>query len=443
MSVYILRACVSHRVITDSKVFRLGIFSDDANSVGPESTKVRRMRVRMLLYVYVNQLATRIGCTTLLSENITQSVLDKSSLPQMTESEKRWHAFMTSWVGMTKLMETISDMFFPSAAITRQLLLSGRYKSLLRHFQPILEQHHRDLNELQGISSWLFIYASGLTEHTGISETFRDILFIDYQYIRLYINSLAIQAVVERALPQSNDSSSSRDALLISNMSPSDYALNAEVVGAACHILRKTVSLAHSGLLRFAPVRLYLRIISASIFLLKAMSLGCGNNELQVSLGVLEECIQALKTTAIDSMHLSSRYGTLMERHVTRFRRNFVGPFRPNGQSQIITGRNSQRVNTSIPSMSRQQSVPLDSQTAMAERNGLEWGHMSGQHQEELDMTGMQSFANMGGDDGFSFMDDWMAQPFDPSIAPFGMDGQQVMSGFELRSLDFLWNLPT
>jgi hypothetical protein len=172
--------------------------------------------------------------------------------------------------------------------------------------------------------------------------------------------------------------------------------------------------------------------MSPSDYSLKAMSLGAGNNDIQISLGVLDECIQALQSTAIDSMHLSSRYGTLMERHVARFRRNFVGPFRPNGQPQMATAQGSQLhsiVQSSIPSV--------------AEGRGLEWDNTSGQQQQDNDLNDMQTFGSINIDTGINFLDDWMAQPFDPSIAPFGTDGKQVMSGFHVGSLDFLWNLPT
>jgi hypothetical protein len=43
--------------------------------------------------------------------------------------------------------------------------------------------------------------------------------------------------------------------------------------------------------------------------------------------------------------------------------------------------------------------------------------------------------------DGGIPIDDWLAQPFDPSIAPFGMGTYQSASGFEMDSLDFLWNM--
>ncbi|KAL2070138.1 hypothetical protein VTL71DRAFT_14818 [Oculimacula yallundae] len=395
-----------------SLAHELGIFNDDDQPSGTRNSKARKLRVRVLLYVYVSQVASRIGCTTLLTEHVSQSVLIRSSVPDMTENDQCWHAFMTCWIGITKLMETINDMIFPSPAVTKQLLLSGRYKSLLRHFQPILEQHCKEMDALERISG-----------------PFRDILFIDYQYIRLCINSLAIQAVVERTQLQSTEV----NVLQVNNMSPSDYALNLEVIDASCLILRKTISLGHSGQLRFAPVRLYLRIITASIFLLKAMSLGAGNTEIEASLKVLDECIQALKTTAIDSMHLSTSYGTLIERHVTRFRRNFIVPFRP-GQIHA-NSRLMPAANTQLPADKRAATNTLPD-TAGSDWEGTGWPQHHG-----INFDNLQGFGVTDSDDSNQFLQEWMAQPFDPSIAPFGMDGQHM--GFELQSLDFLWNLPS
>lgn len=39
--------------------------------------------------------------------------------------------------------------------------------------------------------------------------------------------------------------------------------------------------------------------------------------------------------------------------------------------------------------------------------------------------------------------DDWLALPFDPAMAPFGLDsGPQSFQGFDDGTLDFIWNLP-
>jgi hypothetical protein len=42
--------------------------------------------------------------------------------------------------------------------------------------------------------------------------------------------------------------------------------------------------------------------------------------------------------------------------------------------------------------------------------------------------------------------DDWLALPFDPAMAPFGLGGdgggQGGFQGFDDGTLDFIWNLP-
>jgi hypothetical protein len=38
--------------------------------------------------------------------------------------------------------------------------------------------------------------------------------------------------------------------------------------------------------------------------------------------------------------------------------------------------------------------------------------------------------------------DDWLALPFDPAMAPFGLDNQRDFQSFDDGTLDFIWNLP-
>ncbi|KAH8588834.1 hypothetical protein B0O99DRAFT_524363 [Bisporella sp. PMI_857] len=398
----------------------LGIFSDqDAFSrVSDENnvSKVRRMRVRMLLYVYVNQLAMRIGCTTLLPETAPPLMRDRSPSPLMTTQVQQWQTIMSCWYEMTKLMETVTDMCFPSADITRQLLLSGRYNSLLNHFQPLIKQIYAKANKLE-----------------GISDSMHDLLFIEYHYIRLYINSIAIQAVVERAQAQdiASDGSSTRKGVFFTNVSGNDRAFNAEVIDAACQILRKTVYLSKAGTLCYAPVRIYLRVISASIFLLKAISLGVGNHDLHVSLGVLDECIQALQSNQrLDEMHLSARYGTLLARHVKRFRANFVTSLSRDGQ--IGNSSTSQGMNN----------LAVNQQASYLPASQIEGINVNPSLFNHLQNTRLNPSLELRGEDR-GFLDDWLVQPFDPGIAPFELGGPQSQTGFEIGSLDFLWNMPS
>jgi hypothetical protein len=217
------------------------------------------------------------------------------------------------------------------------------------------------------------------------------------------------------------------------SISPEDYNLIAEVIDASVQILKHTISLAHSGTLKFAPVRVYLRVVSASIFLLKAISLGARQSDLEISLGVLDECIQALKMNTVDEMHLCSRYGTLLERHVSRFKQNFVGPL-PFGTSTAYVPRPSSEF-AQVNHMSG-----IFGQTQMDSRNREQEPHEAQHGVLDGEVGDVSEFQGL---DGVSTLEDWLAQPFDPRIAPFGLGDNQQMSGLELESLDFLWNLPS
>ena len=262
----------------------------------------------------------------------------------------------------------------------------------------------------------------------------------------------------------------------------SEYPLISEVVDACCHILKKPISLAKTGSLRFAPVRLYIRVVSASIFLLKAISLGGPNIELQASLGILDECIKALQTMAVDEVHLSSRYGTLIARHVSRFRRNFITSRTP-AHGTVNTA--SQRIFKDIPSSAspanrriypgqegmsanHQNRNQMQSQATYPEHELV--SDLSSQfRQDQASERHLQDRGTQQGvEDSFSREDmtattpslpsletteafygsntgltqDWVVQPFDPGFAPFGIGDAQQMSGFDMGSLDFLWNLP-
>jgi hypothetical protein len=95
----------------------------------------RRQRIQQLLYVFINQLASRLGCMSLMPQSLNHSVF-----ATIHAGGDEWSSFMTSWIELTKLVKSVTDMFFPSATFTRQQLHSGRYIGLLDHFRPLLLQ---------------------------------------------------------------------------------------------------------------------------------------------------------------------------------------------------------------------------------------------------------------------------------------------------------------
>lgn len=121
-------------------------------------------------------------------------------------------------------------------------------------------------------------------------------LTIEYQYVRIYTNSVGMQAVVERTLAET-DTDVPQDDVLPMNLEPRDYDFIQEVVDGSCQILQKVVQLSESGALRYSPVRIFLRITTSSIYLIKGLSLGSRNQKLQSSLDILDAAIRALRAS--------------------------------------------------------------------------------------------------------------------------------------------------
>jgi hypothetical protein len=214
------------------------------------------------------------------------------------------------------------------------------------------------------------------------------------------MNSFGIQAAVDRVIGRRPPNSIDTDVLQ-SSITATDYSFIKEVIDSSCQALQSVNRLFEAGTLRYCPVRVFLRIIMASIFLLKALSLGIRTTDLETSLGILERSIQALRNSSLDEMHLASRYGELLDMHLEKYRQSMVP--------------------TSIPRGIH----PVDPTSQWIFDNSVPQGD------------------GALGDLPMPAVDDWLALPFDPSIAPFGFatDDPDIAEP-EDRSWDFLWSLP-
>jgi hypothetical protein len=125
----------------------LGLFEDNASidkdqisypKFSPEYLVLRRIRARKLLYVLLEQLSWRLGCTSMIPQSLNHALMEKIPVDSATGAVEQWQSFMSAWVELTKLARSVSDTIYPSAATTRSLLRTGRYIGLLEHFQPLL-----------------------------------------------------------------------------------------------------------------------------------------------------------------------------------------------------------------------------------------------------------------------------------------------------------------
>jgi hypothetical protein len=390
-----------------SLAHELGIFETEESDSPSEEQEwkeqmaLRRQRVQRLLYVYINQLAWRIGCMSPIPQSLNHAVLGGRKPRWLSQPGSTWLIFMDSWIELTKLAQSVTDMFFPSAKFARQQLHSGRYVGLLEHFRPLLNQ-------------WKDKYL----QPQVLDKAFYNDLFIEYHFVRVYTHSVGMQAVVERVVADADPNNF--DEVRPMTIDPTDYDYIQEVIDGCCQILQKVVHLAEVGALRFSPVRIVLRITSASIFLMKALSLGTRQTVLQESLEVLERSISALKSNALDDVHLSTRYATLLELHVSRLRRNLLASSKNPKNSRGATRRSSM-------------GPPL-----WPENGGDRTNHLGTPVSQELTSSDIGFIPSIN-----EMADDWLSLPFDPSMAPFGMSNGGQFPMCEGGALDFIWNLPS
>ncbi|KAL2393364.1 Transcription factor hmgR [Exophiala dermatitidis] len=407
----------------------LGIFrpTDDMDIVESSAVRSSKLRIRRLLYLYATQLSLRLGCTSIFPQDALQDIAQPpaAEMTTMSQVHRDGELMLSKWIDITRLMTTVADMFFANRSTTKQILRSTRYVNLLNHFQPMLD-------------SWYNSYLQ--MPCPTIQGPARKILLVDYYYARVYIHSIAIQALVDRITNLSGGDEMWQDHEIWRSKHAQDFASVNEVRESSCKILMTAVELSDEGILQYCPVRVYLRIVSASVFLLKAISLGSREADISSSLKTLDRCIVALRTNRADDIHLSSRYAILISRHVQRFRRNFrvkkkallPTPHRSRVASPFRAGTLIGQHNDNDQQEPRNQDVSSSAHTRNDDQEGNREsfpGTVTGStDQFDFDENGM--------------LEEWLAQPFDPQIAPFGLDYMQAGAGIAVDSLDFLWNIP-
>lgn len=273
----------------------------------------------------------------------------------------------------------------------------------------------------------------------AIGASARKILLIEYYYARMYVHSIAVQALVDRISNLPGGTGIWQDHEIWRSKHALDFVSVNEVRESSGKILTAAVELSDQGLLQYCPVRLYLRIVSASVFLLKSISLGSREADIVASLKILERCIAALQQDRADDIHLSNHYATLMTRHVHRFRRNFrvkATSFMPTNASHHQTRASSPFVaHANGIVQNRMQSQDMQQPELPDANRGLSQNPYGLAPAASIDVTQALGFDETG------FMEDWLAQPFDPQIAPFGLDYMAAGGGLASDSLDFLWNM--
>ena len=344
--------------------YELGVFDDidamlkDDAITRPEymdqSYRTRANRIKRLLLIYTSQLAGRLGWTSMTPEHHRKAdpavakkrnMSNEGNTPSTSSMTNGFNyvpdlelddQIIHCWAGISNAMHVGNEKLFKSRKHTTDIIQTGRYVELLREYSPLLRDWYREF------------------ELFRLPPFIRHILTIEYEYVRIYVNSLSLQAVVERCANNANQTTANGDAGAEANgqsangnslqLSPQtminygklplgqlggftaqDQEYVREVVGGCRNLLRTVVDgLLPGGYLKHAPVRTYFRIISGAMFLLKTFALGAPRSDVKMSIDLMDATVEALRNCVVDDVHLGIRFADLLETLTSRLRNRFI-----------------------------------------------------------------------------------------------------------------------
>ncbi|KAH8588143.1 hypothetical protein B0O99DRAFT_656091 [Bisporella sp. PMI_857] len=342
--------------------YELGVFddmdeliADGGELVRPEYNdegyQLRAARIKRLILIYVQQLAGRLAWTNMVPENLrdtdsafaprkrrlsldgktpdTNTTVSQSLnyIPDLELDDQIIHC----WAGISNAMRIGNEKLFKSRQYTTKIIQDGSYTELLQGFQPMLQDWRRQF------------------ELFRLPQYIRHILTIEYEYVRIYVNSLSLQAVVERSTtnasnhpghsgqapngaqngsalsPETQNYFGKLPLAQLGGFSAADKGFVREVVDGSRSLLRTVVEgLLPNDYLKHAPVRTYFRIISGAMFLLKTFALGASKSDVEISIGLMDSAVSALRNCVVDDVHLGIRFADLLETLTSRLRSRFI-----------------------------------------------------------------------------------------------------------------------
>lgn len=134
----------------------LGAFSEQNSSRYPPLDDVdsyRQDHIRKLLGLYAEQVALQHGRQSLLPQAAAHQIFRDSLNVRHERKDLSW--FVDAWLNLTKLTRMVMETLYASGHQTSQLLHTGRYASLVEHFQPMLSSwrdRYLDKDRLPGKS---------------------------------------------------------------------------------------------------------------------------------------------------------------------------------------------------------------------------------------------------------------------------------------------------
>lgn len=397
--------------------YELGVFDDIEDSTlscdisrpeyQDEEYRLRAARIKRLLLIYVTQLSGRLGWTNMVPENLRNNAgftvprrrrmsMDGRTPDTSTTSSAPFtyipnleldDTIIHCCAGISNAMRIGNEKLFKSRSHTSRIIQDGTYLDLLKDFQPMLRNWKKEFDRYD------------------LPMYIRHILQIEYEYVRIYINSLSLQSVVERCnaksggllttsrpagasgpaetlvmSPETQNYYSKMPLTKLGGFGAADQLYVKEVIEGSRSLMRIVVDgLLPNGYLKHAPVRTYFHIVSGAMFLLKTFALGATRHDVELSIGLIDAAVDALRTCVVDDVHLGTRFADLLMSLTSRLRSRFISA----PQGVPVGGESRQPSGMNSPDLRRQKLEPRDIHEWNAQTPQYANGASTGMH----DMT--------------------------------------------------------
>lgn len=213
-----------------------------------QSDCMRRRRVRRLIITYVSQISGRIGIQPSLAPNYDK---EDSRAPDADTPDD---VMQKLWFQIAHIMYDANQDIFPTHEKTAEYIENGHYKNLIGGFAPRLR-------------SWLNKFDNAKPQ---LDPMMANVLRMEYEYARLYIHSLGLQKVVGEMATQNRSSIGKGFSSQLGSVYDDNKVYIDEVRSAARAILEcSCYGIGNHNALGYAPVRTFLRALSALMFSLK------------------------------------------------------------------------------------------------------------------------------------------------------------------------------
>jgi hypothetical protein len=299
----------------------LGVFDDDEDELSERARKIRHV-----LPIYEAQLmpasdtALNINglhadlfetndpvCPLGQASFIAASILKKKGAESLEGST----IFLREWIDSA--IHTATKNLFRSRAWTCDLVQSGKYINAIRDFDGFFLHWQRALDELDPPSSM------------------KSLLLIDYHHLKIYVNSISLQAAREAKAREKKQTSSPQ------LINPAEISLgwttravenNEECMHEIIVSCQETLKILSDisrfeNVLRHLPARTFFRVAKGVMFLLETFVLRTKQEEVKRSLDLLDSVIKTLRVGVVDDVHLMSQLANLLVLLAVTMRRRF------------------------------------------------------------------------------------------------------------------------